>query len=343
MACANFSRREGPVAIVYDEEALSGDAASRDVLEQMAAIEATLNGLGAEPIRVEVDLDLRSFKHRLERLAPSLVFNLVESLDCSDRLQSVVPMLLESWDIPFTGSGSAAMALSNHKIASKERLLEAGLPAAPCFWLDKRGKLQYLAADESAADAGDYIVKTIESHASLFIDDASIMRSADAPAIAERLAALAALHGTPFFAERYVEGREFNISVIETGQGLTILPPSEISFAGLPADKPRIVGYTAKWDEQSTEYLATPRSFDIPPGDAALLDTLCELSTETWRALGLAGYARVDFRVDASGRPFILEANANPCLNPDAGLAAATERAGHDYAWLVTRIVEAAQ
>ncbi|MFH2099767.1 MAG: D-alanine--D-alanine ligase, partial [Pseudomonadota bacterium] len=48
---------------------------------------------------------------------------------------------------------------------------------------------------------------------------------------------------------------------------------------------------------------------------------------------------RVDFRVDPDGNPFILEVNANPCLSPDAGFAAAVDRAGMPFDRAVERIL----
>jgi D-alanine-D-alanine ligase len=66
------------------------------------------------------------------------------------------------------------------------------------------------------------------------------------------------------------------------------------------------------------------------------------MSRQCWRRFDLNGYARVDFRVDAELQPWILEVNVNPCLSPDAGFAAALERAGIDYASAIQRIVEAA-
>ena len=60
-------------------------------------------------------------------------------------------------------------------------------------------------------------------------------------------------------------------------------------------------------------------------------------------APGLAGYARIDFRVDTHDRPWLLEVNANPCLSSDAGYVAAADEAGLSQLELVRRIVAAAR
>ena len=122
---------------------------------------------------------------------------------------------------------------------------------------------------------------------------------------------------------------------------MEVLPPAEIEFRAFPIDRPRIVGYQAKWDEQSVEYQQTPRRFDFPPGDWPLLNRLRELSQQCWNRFGLRGYARVDFRVDADGVPWILEINTNPCLSPNAGFAAAVQQAGIPYEQVLARILNA--
>jgi D-alanine-D-alanine ligase len=121
-----------------------------------------------------------------------------------------------------------------------------------------------------------------------------------------------------------------------------VLPPAEIDFVGFPAGRPRIVDYEAKWSGHSFAYLNTPRRFDFPPSDAPLLDRLSALAHEAWSLFGVTGYARVDFRVDAAGEPWLLELNVNPCLTPDAGFVAAAERAGLGYDALIAAITEAA-
>jgi D-alanine-D-alanine ligase len=118
-----------------------------------------------------------------------------------------------------------------------------------------------------------------------------------------------------------------------------VLSPAEIVFEAYADAKPRVVGYRAKWDEASFEYHHTPRRFEFEPHDARLLAELKRLALECWTCFGLRGYARVDFRVDGEGRPWVLEVNTNPCLSPDAGFAAALERAGISFQDAIARIL----
>ncbi|HBB18312.1 MAG TPA: D-alanine--D-alanine ligase, partial [Syntrophus sp. (in: bacteria)] len=95
----------------------------------------------------------------------------------------------------------------------------------------------------------------------------------------------------------------------------------------------------SKWEEGSFEFNHTPRSFTFPETDAPLLLRLKELALRCWNLFDLRGYARVDFRVDKEGRPWILEVNANPCLSPDAGFLAATLHANLTFEEVLERII----
>ena len=183
------------------------------------------------------------------------------------------------------------------------------------------------------------IVKPVWEHGSLGLDDASVVKAAEAAAlVAERERQF----GTAHFAEAYVEGREFNLALLQDRRGIRVLPMAEIQFEQWGEGRPRIVGYDAKWSPESVAYAGTPRRFGLERNEPELAAQLKDLALDCWRLFGLGGYARVDFRVDDDARPWILEVNVNPCLTPDAGFAAAAFEAGLSYHGLIGEIVDAA-
>jgi D-alanine-D-alanine ligase len=171
------------------------------------------------------------------------------------------------------------------------------------------------------------------------MDDDAVCDVADPARLVEELRRRAAALGGEAFAEQYIEGREFNVAVLAGPGGPQVLPPAEMRFLDFPPGKPHIVGYRAKWVEDSFEYRNTVRTFEARPGDHALHLQLIELATACWHRFGLRGYARVDFRVDAAGRPWVLEVNANPCLAPDAGFLAAATAGGLSLRDVLGRIL----
>jgi D-alanine-D-alanine ligase len=300
------------------------------VFVQLALVERELEASGHRCHRLALDLDLERARRWLSDVRPELVFNLVESLGGSSRLAHLGPALVESLGIPCAGASSTAFLETTDKLHAKRRLAEAGLPTPA--WFEAGDENRIVGRDAKAP----FIVKPIHEDASVDLDDGAVVQGA--AAARARVAAAA----RPSFAEAYVEGRELNLSLLAKDSGVELLPPAEISFEAWPEGKPRIVGYAAKWDEHSFESVHTPRRFDFPPSDAPLLARLADLSHRCWRLFGLGGWARVDFRVDAQGEPWILEINANPCLSPDAGFPAAAARAGLSTRDVLTRIVAAA-
>ncbi len=146
--------------------------------------------------------------------------------------------------------------------------------------------------------------------------------------------------GGACFAEAYIEGREFNVAIISDKNGGRVLPIAEMLFRDYTSDKPKIVDYKAKWVADSFEYNNTIRKFDFAPEDAGLITALREIALRCWELFGLRGYARVDFRVDNNGKPWVLEINTNPCLSPEAGFAAALEEAGIKFHEAVNLIIQ---
>jgi D-alanine-D-alanine ligase len=323
-------RRRRKVAVLYGAVAADAAPDEQDVLVEVAAAGRMLTSLGYMSVPVPLTLDLEAARSRLLALKPAFVFNLVESVEGQGRLIHLGPALLDSLGLPYTGAGHDAMFLTSKKTQAKRLLATAGLPTA-AWWeppADFSGEPGF---------AGPYIVKSVWEHASIGIGADSITNDP------KKLGAICRRRqkrlGGDWFVEGFVDGREFNIAVLGGPDGPLVLPQAEMTFVNYPAGKPRIVDYEAKWHEDSFGYNNTVRCFEFGAEDAGLLARLEEISLGCWKAFGLTGYARVDFRVDAAGNPFVLEINVNPCLSPDAGFAAAAARAGLSPEQVMTRIL----
>jgi D-alanine-D-alanine ligase len=274
--------------------------------------------------------DYEVFSRTVSKAKPDIVFNMVEHAMGQDQLASVAPAYLEQMGMRYTGGGAAAMVSTCDKPFAKEIMRAAGLPtpdwAVGPHWRGLKANRRY-------------IVKSSTEDASLGLDDASVVLGADVPAQAQRCFET---YGGRWFAEAYVEGREFNISIMEDESGLRVLPLAEIVFLDWKRGKARIVGYKCKWDDSSEESKQTARSFGVEQENPTLAAELTRLTRAAFNLFGNRGFSRVDFRVDAQGNPLVLEVNPNPSLDVDAGFAAACEQAGFDYPTTLEKIIASA-
>jgi D-alanine-D-alanine ligase len=323
------------VAFLYNQSSEDPAGLAEDSVPERSPIVLALERAGHEVTPIACTLNLAAVRQRLEQAAPDVVFNRVESLGGSDALAPLVTLLFDSMQLPYTGCPTAALLATSNKIAIKERLVEFGLPTPR--WISDCRQPGASFNPQSAIRNPQFILKSVYEHASFEMDDDSIVSANDREHVAERIRECETRWQRPYFAEQFIEGREFNLALL--GDGPSVLPPAEIDFSAFPAGKPRIVGRGAKFDAGSFEFENTPRRFDFPPADSKLLRRLTDLAAECGRIFSLRGYARVDFRVDAEGEPWILEINANPCLAPESGFAAAAAEAGIDYDCLIERIL----
>lgn len=320
------------VVILHDALPADPSTDHLDVLVQAEAVSAALLKLGHEPVIASLSLDLKASEAALARLKPDLVFNLVESVDGRGRLIHLAPSLLDALAIPYTGADTEAMFQTSHKMLAKARLRDRGILTPT--WYSRAA----LASEEFLP--GRYIIKSVWEDASIGLDEDSVIQAERAWELREEIENRLGRLGGDGFAEAYIDGREFNLALLGGDDGPSVLRPAEIEFVGYSDDKPRVVGYRAKWDVHSYEYHHTPQRFRFPKSDRPLLEQLAAIAAECWKLFGLRGYARVDFRVDAEGRPWVLELNANPCLSPDAGFAAALQRSGLSFVQAVERIIQ---
>ena len=209
----------------------------RDVLIETEAVRAALVRLGHETDVISCDVDLGSLDRRLAALRPDLAFNLVETFGGTGRLHHVIPSFLETRGIAYTGCSGEALLLSTDKVLTKRWLARFGVPVPPSH----------------RETDGPCILKPLAEDASLGIDASSVIPSGRATEEA------LATRGPGWFAEAYIPGREINVALLD-GE---VLPLAEIRFEGDWSDRPRIVGYQAKWTPGSFEYERTVRTFAV--------------------------------------------------------------------------------
>ena len=325
------------VAFLYNEP--SEDPAH--IAEEEDAIHspvvAALRRLGHAVTPIACTLDLAAVRRRLERAKPDVVFNRVESLGGSDAMMAAVTLVLDVLQIPYTGCPTQALVVAANKLAVKQRLVRAGLPT-PAWITADAVSCRHTSKPQSETGNPQYILKSVLEHASFQMDDASLLHACSPREVSRLVRQREAETGRPYFAEEFVDGREFNLSL--WGDGPQVLPHAEIDFSAFSPGKPRIVSHGAKWDSGSFEFQNTPRRFIYPASDEPLLHRLSEFALECWRLFGLAGYARIDFRCDSENNPWILEVNTNPSISPEAGFAAALEEAGIGYDGGIQRILD---
>jgi D-alanine-D-alanine ligase len=303
-----------PVSVESKEDEL-------DVLNQAQLIENGLTTLGYSTERMEFSLNIPELTGKIREKEPDVFFNLVETIDNKGKLSFIAPAILEAFGFSFTGSGPEAIFSTTDKVICKT-ILRSNQIQTP-EWAKS---LNEIIPDKI------YLTKPIAEDGSVGIEDDIILQGNQIKAIPK-----------DSFAEEYIHGREFNISVIGGKSGITVLPPAEMCFYNYPESRPRILGYKAKWEENSFEYKNTSRSFNFGVQDFLLLEDLKVIAKKCWQIFGLRGYARVDVRVGSDHIPKVIEINANPCIAPDSGFIAACNEAGMTETEVIKRIIEDAE
>lgn len=318
-------------AILHSLVPADAPADEQDTLVQRDCVSQALTTLGYAVVSLPFTRDPADVTGYLQRLCPEVVFNLVESIAGSSRLVHVAPALLDALGLRHTGCTSQAQLITSQKLLAKRLMREAGIPTPE--WIDALSR-----AAKQPLPTGRMIVKSVWEHASFGLDGESVVASG--ARAAARIDECARRFGGQWFAERFIEGREFNVALLASEAGPEVLPIAEMRFVNFPEDCPRIVDYAAKWDAQSVAYQCTQRCFPDPHAERDLLANLAGLARRCWNAFALNGYARVDIRLDESQRPWVLEVNANPCLAPDGGFAAAAARRGLSLSEVIARILD---
>jgi D-alanine-D-alanine ligase len=296
-------------------------ATEHDVLEGLARLGHTARCVG-------VSRSLVPLARALEAERPGAVLNLLEEYRGDARGVARVVGWLERRGVAVTGCPARALARAHDKARARLGLEAHGLPLPAGRGVPRRGR-----APSRAGLPWPRVVKSATLHGSEGLTRASIVTSERGEA-----AQLRRIHrhvGTDALVEAYVEGRELYVGVL----GGRALAPCELARGR--ARGPWIATSRTKWDP------AYRARHDLAYGPAGRLTgparrRVLTVARRAARALGVSACARIDLRLDARGRPWVIEVNANPDLISWGEFASGAQRVGIGYDALLERLLAVA-
>lgn len=285
----------------------------------------------------------------LRTVKPDICFNICEG-HFGDGREAQVPAVLEMMRIPYTGSRVLTLALALDKPMTKRVLSYHGLPTPP---------FQVFEREDEALDPDlrfPLFVKPSREGTGMGVSAQSVVY--DEGQLRTQLRRIFERYEEPALVERFIEGREVTVGVVgnlctpaarripedeeapRILEGLHFFPPLEVDMAAYPVEEAGVYTGRIKVEMAHEFHYLCPA-----PLRADQVEELNWLTAATFRVIGCLDVARVDFRLDAQdgNRPYILEVNPLPGLNPeysDLCLEAAAD--GWSYTQLINRILDLA-
>ena len=289
---------------------MGGLSAEREVsLKTGGAIAGALKGKGYRTVNLDVGRDIAV---QMRRQAIEIAFVALHGRGGED---GAIQGLLETMEIPYTGSGILSSALAMDKKYSKWIFRTHRLPTAPFIVLAEPPppsrhwpfpQLRPPVVVKPTCEGSTIGISLVKKPVDL------------APALKSAFRC-----GSEVMVEKYVPGRELTVGVL-AGRPLPVV---EIVAPGGFYD------YRAKYRSSSTRYLVPA------PLDGRRARRLQEMAVKAHGALDCRGATRVDFRLTPEGRPYILEVNTIPGMTATSLLPKAAAEAGISFEGLVEKIL----
>lgn len=305
MTQAEMTLRGKTIAVLY-----GGTSSEREIsLKSGKAVIEALNQLQAHVIPVDVD---KQFLRRLPELKADAVFI---ALHGGEGENGSIQALLEMAGLPYTGSGMAASSIAMSKMRTKQVWAALGL-STPEYLV--------LKPDSSWNDASKVLGQKMMIKPACEGSSIGMSIAADTSGF-NRALELAFRYDTQVIAERWIEGEEYTVAILD-GRALPAIR--------LKTDK-AFYDFEAKYQSNTTQYIC-------PCGLAAEQEReLQQLSLNAFHAIGCKGWGRVDVMRDQQGRFYLLEVNTVPGMTDHSLVPMAAKAAGMDFNALVFNILQA--
>lgn len=267
---------------------------------------------------------------KLRKIRPFFGFNIAEGLYGPSR-EAQIPAILEMLRIPYLGSDPLTLGICLDKSRTKEVLAFHGIATAPFRVVTSMEEFDDLRVKFPS------IVKPLHEGSSKGVYDSCVVRTTGE--LEREVRTVLTTYEEPALVEEFLPGREFTVAIMGNGEGARALPIVEIRFDALPPGANPIYSYEAKWlwdsVESPLEIYACPAPVDPP-----LQREIESLALNAYRVLHCRDWSRIDVRLDARGKPHIIEVNPLPGILPrpedNSCFPKAARAAGMTYQQLIT-------
>ncbi|GAC1393410.1 MAG: hypothetical protein NVSMB47_00650 [Polyangiales bacterium] len=313
-----FNLKRVPTSGAAHEE-VSDREAEYDSPKTIEALTSAIESWGHSVTHLEATAD---FPRTLMQSHVDVVFNIAEGIRGRNR-EAQVPSLCELLGIPYTGSDSATLSICLDKGLSKRILAQHDIDTP---------RWQVLVTGKEKLKAFRYpvIVKPNAEGTSKGITGKSVVD--DEAGVRAAARTLIDKYDQPALVEEYITGREFTVGLLGERRP-RVLPPMEVVF--LKKTERPVYDYTCKQDWQSHVRYECPA--DLGKDELKAIEKVCRA---TFMALDCRDVARIDLRLTAEGKVFVIEVNPLPGLTPDySDLCLIANGAKLDYRTLIGEIL----
>ncbi len=278
--------------------------------------------------------DLPKAFNDLKNSDVDLVFNVCERINNSSLLEPHVAAILDTLQIPYTGSNPFTLGLCIDKIRVKKLLSYHKIPTPEWDYV--------YSMDDDIRDDLKYplIVKPANTDNSIGITNDSVVKNKEE--LNRQLKKVLLEIGRPALIEEYIDGDEYDVPIIGSEEDdLRILPLARSIFDNLPENLWHIYPFEAKYTDGG-EYKKI--MVQRPPKNIGkkLEQLLGEIALDTYNILDCHDYGRIEIRVDKNNNPYVLELNPNPSLDAEGTFSASAEVIGMDYGDFLEEIIRLA-
>ena len=284
-------------------ERLDDTFAEWDSEETINAVKSALETAGHDVTPIEADSDAYE---KLRAINPEFVFNVAEGLNGSSR-ESQIPSMLEMLNIPFTGSDSITIGICHDKSRCKEILSYYNIPNPKFFITNAIHKVDNKISFPK-------FIKPLHEGSSKGIYNSSVVNNC--AELRNEIIRIKECYNQPSLVEDFLEGKEFTVAMLGNGDSVKVLPIVEINLDSVPEGFNKIYSYEVKWffdtRENKLDIFKCPA--DIEPELYKQIEKVCK---DSYRALRIRDWARIDVRLDKNNVPNIVEINPLPGILPD--------------------------